>query len=609
MTSHAMTDSLSIFAKPMARLGTAVVLTVAVLLPHSANSQPKSETPADLQPTREAAPETQKRPEPTNQVIPQILQKLRAASSGATERERSERDALKAFYGRPTAAPLWIDGNGLSGSARQVMAELANADAFGLDPSDFAIAQNGAGGTSPDDLAGAELALSLSVLKYARHAKGGRARVGKLGSQLTDPIALPEPAGILDGLEKTSDRADYLRKLHPQHAEFEALRQKLSQLRQPSAERTQIRLPEGPILRKGISHPNVAILKRRLGLDSQAPTGSDPARFDQTLEDAVKKFQSDKSLVADGIVGPGTRQALNADRTEQLIQRILVNMERWRWLPEDLGGEAGQYVWVNIPEYRVRVIKDGQTVLSERAIVGKVDKQTPVFSDRMEWIEIHPTWYVPNSIKVDDILPSLRRSTSQIMQRYHLRMDCGPNGRDPTKVDWNRVDIRTCSFSQPPGEKSVLGDFKFKFPNKHAVYMHDTLLTNLFNGNVRTYSHGCVRIENPRRMAEVLLAHDKSLSPARIGEILAGPKQLHKAELNRAVPVHLTYFTAGFEENGGFVTRPDYYGNDRRLADLLTGKGHLLPAAQKPGRRARTVRRRPPPASTEPWWEQITMQN
>ena len=607
-----MTDSPLKFAVPRARLPIAVAVATATFLAQGVISQPvpaEAEPSASARSMKEAAPQGEQNPGSTNPVIRQVSKKLGDGSSVATEQERRERDALEAFYSRPTAAPLWIDGNDLSNSARQVMAELAGADAFGLDPSDFAIPVDGESGTSPEDLAATELALSRAILKYARHAKGGRAQVGKLGSQLTEPIALPEPAGILDGLENTSDRAEYLRKLHPQHAGFQTLRQKLAELKQSSAERAQIRLPEGPILRKGISHPNVTALRERLGLTDQPPGGTVPAQFDQPLEDAVKKFQSGKGLAADGIVGPGTRQALNADGTEQTIQRILVNMERWRWLPEDLGGDAGQYVWVNIPEFRVRVIKDGKAVLSERAIVGKVDKQTPVFSDRMEWIEIYPTWYVPNSIKVDDSLPSLRRNASRIMQRYHLRMDCGPNGRDPAKVDWNRVDIRTCSFSQPPGEKSVLGDFKFKFPNKHAVYMHDTLLTRLFDGKARTYSHGCVRIENPRRMAEVLLANDKSLSPQRIGEVLAGPKQLHKAELNRPVPVHLTYFTAGFDENGAFVTRPDYYGHDRRLAELLTGKGHLLPAAQMPGRRPRTVRRRAPPASTEPWWEQITMQN
>ena len=597
-----MTDSPSILAKAMARLIAAIALTAALLLPQSAISQPKTESPAEPQSAQEQT-------EPANPLITQVLQQLATASSRASEQERNERDALKAYYSRPGTAPLWIDGSGLSSSARQVMAELANARAYGLNASDFAIPAFGEKGLNPDQLAEAELALTRTVLKYARHAKGGRAQVGKLGSQFTDPIPLPEPASILDGLVKSPDRADYLRKLHPQHPEFEALRRKLAELRNSSGTPAQAHLPDGPILRKGIAHPSVAILRKSLGLESQAQTGAGPAPFDQGLEDAVKKFQRANGLFADGIVGPGTRQALNTDGAEQDIQRILVNMERWRWLPNDLGGEAGQYVWANIPEFRVRVIRDGQTVLSERAIVGKVDKQTPVFSDQMEWIEIHPTWYVPNSIKVEDILPSLRRNTSRIMQRYHLRMDCGPNGRDPTKVDWNRVDIRTCSFSQPPGEKSVLGDFKFKFPNKHAVYMHDTLLTRLFNGKVRTFSHGCVRIENPRRMAEILLAHDQSLSSARIGEILDGPKQLHKAEFRRPVPVHITYFTAGFDESGAFVTRPDYYGNDRRLADLLTGKGHLLPAAQIPGRRARTVRRRAPPASSEPWWEQLTMQN
>jgi len=609
MTWDAMTDSLSIFAKPMARLAAAVVLTVTILLTHSAISQPKSETPADLQLTKQAAPETREPSEPANPVIRQALQELRTASSRTGEQEQKERDALEAYYSRPRTAPLWIDGNGFSSSARQVLAELANAGAYGLDPSNFAISTIADGGPTPDQLAEAELALTRAVLKYARHAKGGRAQVGKLGSQLTDPIVLPEPASILDGLEKAPDRAEYLRQLHPQHREFEALRQKLAELRKSSGDPEQARLPDGPILRKGVAHPSVVILRKRLGLGPDSQAGTGPVPFDQALEDAVKTFQRENGLFADGIVGPGTRLALNTDGAEQDIQRILVNMERWRWLPEDLGGEAGQYVWANIPEFRVRVIRDGQTVLSERAIVGKIGKQTPVFSDRIEWIEIHPTWYVPNSIKVEDILPSLRRNTSRIMQRYHLRMDCGRNGRDPAKVDWNRVDIRTCSFSQPPGEKSVLGDFKFKFPNKHAVYMHDTLLTRLFDGKVRTFSHGCVRIENPRRMAETLLAHDKSLGSARIGEILAGPKQLHKAELNRPVPVHLTYFTAGFDENGAFVTQPDYYGHDRRLADVLTGKGHLLPAAQTPGRRARTVRRRTPPASSEPWWEQLTMQN
>jgi murein L,D-transpeptidase YcbB/YkuD len=275
-------------------------------------------------------------------------------------------------------------------------------------------------------------------------------------------------------------------------------------------------------------------------------------------------------------------------------------MERWRWLPDNMGGEAGIYVWANIPEFRVRIVKGGKVAFSERVIVGKTSRQTPVFSDSMEWIEFHPTWYVPNSIKVDDIKPSLRRTTSRVMERYHLRLDCGKYGRDWKKIDWNKVDIRGCSVSQPPGARSVLGDFKFKFPNKHIVYMHDTPQKGLFNSATRTYSHGCVRIRNPRRMAEVLLEHDKGMTSSRIGEILKGPKRLHKEDLTRHVPVHMTYFTAHFDDEGVFQTRSDYYGHDRRLAQALTGKGHLLPAVAIASRRKRT-RRSTSTGQETPW--------
>ena len=547
---------------------------------------------------------------PTDPTLVKLLQDIGTKPARTSESERQEWSALKSFYSQPGAGPLWVGGNGLATGTGDVIAELEVADTYGLDPGKFAVPALPQGPMTPDSLARAELNLSRAVLKYARHAKGGRAQSAKLGSQLTEGLSLLEPTQVLAELKASPNRVAYLRGLHPKHPEFEGLRQKLAQLRKESGNTDRIKLPEGPVLRLGVSHPNVTILRKKLGLTAQPGSQALSARFDQPLEAAVKQFQGSKGLAADGIVGPGTRQAINADGAEATIQRILVNMERWRWLPDDLAGDAGQYVWANIPEFRVQVISGEKTVFSERAIVGKLNKQTPVFSDSMEWIEIHPTWYVPNSIKVEDILPSLRRSTSRIMNRYHLRMDCGPNGRDPAKVDWNRVDIRTCSFSQPPGEKSVLGDFKFKFPNKHAVYMHDTLLTKLFNGKIRTYSHGCLRIENPRRMAEALLAHDKSMSADQIGKILSGPKRLHKEELNKPVPVHIIYFTAGLDENGDLITRPDYYGHDRRLADVLTGKGHLLPAAQTPGRRARTVRRRArPPAPTESWWEQITMQN
>ena len=308
-------------------------------------------------------------------------------------------------------------------------------------------------------------------------------------------------------------------------------------------------------------------------------------------------------------LAPGPAAPLNGDAPEVQLVKILINMERWRWLPADLDGDAGIYIWANIPDYRVRIVKQGKLEFSERVIVGKTNKRTPVFSDELEWIEIHPTWYVPNSIKVEDILPSLRRPTSRVMTRYHLKLHCGRHGSDPKSIDWNSVDIRKCSISQPPGNKSVLGDFKFKFPNKHDVYMHDTPTKGLFKRATRTFSHGCVRIQNPRRMAEILLAHDKQMSSERLGEILAGPRRLHKEDLNRHVPVHITYFTAVFSDDGKFTTRPDIYGHDKRLAQVLMGKGHLMPAPPVAARTARKKKRRRPGTQAGNWWQPNYLQN
>ncbi|MDH3581794.1 MAG: L,D-transpeptidase family protein [Hyphomicrobiales bacterium] len=512
----------------------------------------------------------------------------------------NEREALKAFYARGDAAMVWTDAQGLTATAKAAIAEIRRADEFGLDPSAFKLPDALGPTPSPEALAKAEMQLSRAVLIYARHAGGGRVAPGKVGHQLVDAPALPEPAAVLEAVSSSDDMVAYLRSLHPSHPQFEALREKLAELRGDREQGSRVKLPDGPVLRQGMAGARVVTLRKRLGV-----TGGEGAKgeqFDDAVTAAVKKFQRENGLTADGVVGAGTRRALNKGTSETKILKLLVNMERWRWLADDLDGDAGIYVWANIPEFRVRIVKGDKVVFKERVIVGKTNKQTPVFSDEMEWIEFHPTWYVPNSIKKEDILPSLRRPTSKVMERYHLRLNCGRHGRDPKMIDWNTVDIRNCSISQPPGQRSVLGDFKFKFPNKHAVYMHDTPTKGLFNRQTRTFSHGCVRIRNPRRMAEILLEHDKGLTSTRVGQILAGPRSLHKEDLNRNVPVHITYFTMLFDADGTLVNSADYYGHDRRLAQALTGKGHLLPVVAAPARRKRPPRRRE--TSVDRWSEQ-----
>lgn len=504
--------------------------------------------------------------------------------------------SLRAFYAGSEAKPIWVSDGKPNAKARAATREIKRADLVAMDPDDYALPDIEAVGPGHEALAKFELAMTQALLKFANDAKAGRVHPSEVRHTENDPEGLKDPRGFLQKLLNSDDVAAVMQGLHPQHPQFKALQKKLTELMGGIGEKPRVQIPDGPVLKAGVSHEHVTLLRKRLGVED--PGGAASQTYDDAVIDAVKTFQKSKGLKQDGVVGNNTRHTLNGESNDQLKVRIIANMERWRWLPDNLYGDAKLYILSNIPEYRVRIVKDDRYVFDERMIVGKTNKQTPVFSDKMEWIEIHPVWYVPMSIMVDDIQPSLRRPTSTVMERYHLRLNCGAHGTDWRKIDWNRVSIRNCSVSQPPGAKSVLGDFKFKFPNKHIVYMHDTPTKRLFNSSVRTYSHGCMRIQNPRRMAEILLETDKGMSAARLTQILEGPKRPHKEDLKTHIPVHMTYFTVFFDEDGTMKTFRDVYGHDRRLAEKLTGKGSLLPAPaiavsrkkKKKERPSRTVR-------------------
>ena len=530
-------------------------------------------------------------------------------------RKKTDKQALAAFYAQSDRQPIWVGSAGHLPKSLAVIAEFKHADNYGLRPRDFTLADANAPalvGKMPKpsfaQLAKIEISVSRNALKYARYAKGGRIDPRKLSRfQDRGPI-LPDPEKVLATLAKTDKPVQVLRSYHPQHKEFKALRKKLASLSGSSRPvkrkktTTKLKFPiNGPTLRLGTKHAQVALLRKRLGLKP-----ANDHEFDDVLLAGVKTFQKKNGLGRDGVVGPGTRLALSGATSrksspEKLRARLLINMERWRWMPKRMQGNNNIFVWANVPELQVRIIRNGKAVFTEKAIAGQLSKQSPMFSDKMEWIEFNPTWFIPNSIKVADILPSLR-GKGRVMSRYHLRIDCGKHGKDYTKIDWKKVDIRKCSVIQPTGAKSVLGKLKFKFPNKHAVYMHDTLTPGLFNRKHRILSHGCIRVRNPRRMAEVLLANDKGMSAKRVGSFLARGG-LHTERLKRSIPVHITYFSTRIKEDGSLSNHPDYYGHDKRLAQAMLGKGHLFSGAIYSGRKKYVRKPRPKPApspSTNP---------
>jgi len=254
-------------------------------------------------------------------------------------------------------------------------------------------------------------------------------------------------------------------------------------------------------------------------------------------------------------------------------RKLLANMEEWRWMPEDLGPF---YVWVNLPEFTLRVVKDGKVIHTERVIAGKRDTPTPVFSQDLEQVIFHPSWGVPESIKKQDILPSLMRGSTRLFTHYKLRIQRGGRDIDPASVDWTTADIRNFHVYQPPGETNVLGVVKFRFPNKHDVYMHDTPTKTLFNASVRTFSHGCMRVRDPGRLAELLLAEDQGWPAGRVAAAINGGPQNNQINLAKKIPVHITYFTAVVNEAGKVGSFPDIYGHEQRIALGMEGKAHLV---------------------------------
>jgi len=501
-----------------------------------------------------------------------VRARLDALTATMSAAEQQDAAALKAFYEARTDAPLWIADGALNDRAVLAIAEIRKANDWGLDASAFKLPQ-ASGSLSEDTAADAELSLSLAALTYARHARGGRIEdpAKQLSSYLDRKPQLIEPKLVLEQLAGATPPDATLRGFHPKHPQFEKLRQHyLALLKSADDAKEIVQLPKGPTLSPGMTHEHVALLRRRLEVPTPADTADAPADarvYDETLLVAVKAFQTEKGLSADGIVGPGTRAALN-DIDLPSPERVAANMEMWRWIPDDLGKT---HVWVNLPEFTFQFVRDGKILHEERLIAGLVDKQTPVFSAEMDMVTFHPRWNVPDSIKVKELYPSLARGGTYF-QKQGLRMSKNGRAVDPTYIDWGSADIRQFDVQQPPGPANVLGKFKFTFHNKHIVYMHDTPTKHLFDQTSRPFSHGCMRVRNPARLAELVLAADKGWTPEQVANIAEGQAVETPVPLETKIPVHVAYFTERVTDEGETLQFKDVYGHEARVKLAIAGR-------------------------------------
>lgn len=502
-----------------------------------------------------------------------------------------DREALAAFYEKSLGEALWVTRDGFNDNARALIEEIGKAGTWGLSYADYKLPQLTATGVDYDyaQLLDVEIKLSLAALAYARHARGDRIdNPTQLLSSYIDrkPQIVPR-SKVLADLVAAPDKGAYLRSLHPKNPQFEALRVALADLRARKAtgQETEM-IPDGPKVSPGKSHSSIAVLRRRLGTPPPAPKSNgqpvSEAFYDKELAEAVIAYKRKNGIEpANSTVTAELRTHLNTQgRIDE--DTIIANMEEWRWMPEDLGET---YVWVNVPEFLVRVVKQGQIIHEERIVAGRYETQTPIFSHKLSTVVFQPSWNVPESIKVNELLPKLRAGGNPIASQG-LRME--QNGRlvEASSLDWSRNDIRNYHIYQPPGSSNVLGVVKFLFPNKHAVYLHDTPAKGLFNEKLRTFSHGCVRVRNPVQLAEVIMAEDKGWDKDKVAELIASGPADNDVALDKPLPVHITYFTAWAGDGGAVTSYPDIYGHEMRIKFALAGRwdqiirnpDHLAPA-------------------------------
>ena len=482
---------------------------------------------------------------------------------------QADRDALWMFYAGRNA-PVWVTRSGWTHAATAAIDELKRADDWGLSAADFQVPELPAATESEHltdkELAAAEVGLSLAILKYARYARGGRIAdpATQLSSYLDRKPQLRPPYLVMADVAATGVPDAFLRKQHPQHPQFERLRQQYL-ARRNAGEDGALTIPKGNQLSPGTTDEQIALVRDRLGVPAY---GVDKTYYDDALAEAVKRFQTKRGISpANGTINAKTRRALN-DGQNVSQRTLLANMEEWRWMPEDLGET---YVWINIPEYLVRVVRNGEVKHEERVVVGTKSTQTPIFSEDIQTIYFHPRWIVPQSIKMNEVYPSLMRGGGYF---HRQGMKLVRNGREvnPWKVNWGKSDIRNYDVYQPSGPGNALGQLKFTFPNKHAVYLHDTPSKKLFNSSQRTFSHGCVRVRNPLVLAQVLLDIDKGWSPETVAALVKGKAEENGIQLDKHIPVHITYFTAQVDEDGDVKTEEDIYGHEKRITQALDGK-------------------------------------
>ncbi|MGL4491115.1 MAG: L,D-transpeptidase family protein [Rhizobiaceae bacterium] len=481
---------------------------------------------------------------------------------------------LLPYYTKADARPIFIENGKLSTIGAELVVVLGRSAEDGLDSKDYIELAFGALGRleGDEDAAGAELALAQAFLRYARDLHTGRSTPSMNATDIVIDKKTIDPAKWLSVVQKNGV-ATTVQALRPRHSQYARLKSLLAKYRKLSSLGGWSEVAPGPALKPGMVDPRVGELRASLAARGYKNLAAgDPNTYDANLKDAVLNFQNASGLDADGVAGKGTLLAMNSS-ADKRINQIVVNMERWRWLPAELGS---RHVMVNQAGFELFLVDGGKVTDNRRVIVGKPFHKTPMFSDKIGYVEFNPTWTVTPDIASAEFLPKLIKDPGYLEQNdYKIYAGWGEGAAemDPYSVDWTAVRPGKFPYRivQQPGDRNALGYVKFMFPNKRNIYLHDTPSRQLFASTGRAFSHGCIRVSDALGFAEKLLGMDQKMSRAVI-DAKVDARALTRVPLKTKVPIHLAYFTVWVGPDGTPKFFQDIYERDRLVASIIFGE-------------------------------------
>ncbi|TJU94156.1 MAG: murein L,D-transpeptidase [Mesorhizobium sp.] len=489
----------------------------------------------------------------------------------------AEPDIAKALIAYYSANPdfIWVGGTTPNSRAQDAVRVLGEAASYGLTPADYTVEVPAASASTADEAARLkelvrfEMALSARVLRYAHDAQSGRIEPNRMTGYYDFPAKPLDLVGVLKTLAHTQEVRTYLESRHPQNPEYQALRVELESL-QASAE-NEIVVDPKLLLKPGDTSPELpkllTLIARNLDDEMGGAYGEMLSRLATSevyvpeLIPLIKAVQQKEGMKGDGVIGPRTVALLAGTSKADKLLKVQVALEELRWLPSDLGSPR---VFINQPAFTASYIDDGQEKLKTRAVIGRTTNQTAFFYDQIKQVDFHPYWGVPQSIIVNEMLPRLRNDPGYLDRAGYEVTDSRGKRIPSSAVNWGAYGSNIpYSVRQQPSEANALGELKILFPNKHAIYMHDTPQKSFFKQDMRALSHGCVRLQDPRGMAAAVL--DTSVD--YIAEKL---KHGHSTQdVTRKIPVYVAYFTAWPDMSGKVEYFGDVYDRDSRLKQAM----------------------------------------